>query len=129
MSALSSTILSSITGEENQFVAGAACVAAILAATAVYYVLCPRGNEHEFPMLQGTQLYHTWRFFERRHDFLSSIFDENPGRSFSFKVLRRKVIALTGEDAHHAFFHTPYFSFGEGYKILRGNVRISPLYE
>ena len=126
MSALNSTILYSITGKENQFVAAAACVVAILAATVVYYVLSPRDNEHEFPMLQGIQLYHAWKFFGRRYDFLSSNFDKNPGRGFSFNVLGHKVIALTGEGARHAFFHSPHFNFSEGYKIIRGVVRISP---
>ena len=129
MSTLDPTILCFITGQQNQFVAGAICVAAILAAAAIYYSLGPKNNEHEFPKLRGIQLYHAWNFFGRRYDFLRSNFERNAGKSFSFNVLHHKVIALIGDDARHAFFSNPHLDFNEGYKILMGAVRIPLLRE
>jgi hypothetical protein len=129
MSALNSTILYSIAGEENQLVASVVCGAAIVAAVAVYYALSPSNVEHEFPKLRGIQLYHAWKFFGRRYDFLRSNFERNPGKSFSFNVLHHKVIALAGEDARHAFFSDSHLDFSEGYAILMGAVRIPFLWE
>jgi sterol 14-demethylase len=52
-------------------------------------------------------------------------FKRNLGKSFSFKVLHHTIVALTGEDARRAFFSSPRLSFDEGYKILKGAVRVS----
>jgi len=125
MSALNSTILSSITGEDNQLVAGAVGAAAILVATAAYYALGSKDEDHEFPKLRGIQIYHAWNFFQRRFDFLQSNFNRNLGKSFSFKVLHHTVVALAGEEARQAFFSDPHLGFNEGYMILMGAVRIS----
>ena len=125
MSILDSSILRSFTGEGNQLdIAGAVGVVAILTTTAVYYALTSKDQENEFPKLRGIQLYHAWNFFERRYDFVRLNCKRKLG-SFSFNVLHHKVIALTGEDARHAFFSNPHFHHGEGYKILTGAVRIS----
>ena len=125
MSALNSTILNSVAGEDNQLVAGAVCTAAILATTAVYYAFGSKDEGHDFPKLRGIQLYHAWNFFQRRFDFLHSNFKRNSRRSFSFNVLHHNVVALTGEDARRAFFSSPHLSFYQGYKILMGAVRTS----
>ena len=127
MSALNSTILNSVVGEGRQLVTGAVSAAAILAATAVYYALSSKDEEHEFPKLRGIQLYHAWNFFEQRYDFLQSNFKRNLGKSFSFNVLRHNVIALIGEDARQAFYSNGHLHFDEGYKILMGTVRVSLL--
>ena len=129
MSILNPTTPYSITGEQNQLVAGVVSVVAILAATVVYYALRPKADEveHEFPKLRGIQLYHAWSFFERRYDFLHSNFERNPGKSFSFDILHHKVIALTGNDARHEFYSNPHLDLTEGYKILLGAVRLSPM--
>ena len=123
MSVFNSTILSSVAGEDNQLVGAAVGVAAIL-ATAAYYTLSSRSEKHDFPKLRGIQLYHAWNFFRRRIDFLHSNYKRNSGKSFSFNVLHHKVIALAGEDARRVFFSHQHFSFGEGYKILMGSVRV-----
>jgi len=124
MSALNSTILSSIAGEDNQLVAGVIGAAAILATTVAYYALSSKDEEDEFPKLRGLQIYHAWNFFQRRFDFLQSNFSRNLGRSFSFKVLHHTVVALAGEDARQAFFSDPHLGFNEGYMILMGAVRV-----
>ena len=125
MSALNSTIMSSITSEDNRFVAGAVGAAAILATTAAYCVLSSKDEKHEFPKLRGVQLYHAWNFFQRRYDFLHSNFKQNFGKSFSFNVLQHNIVALTGEDARKAFYSHPHLNFNEGYKILMGAVGVS----
>ena len=119
------TTLGFIAGEDKQLVAVAVGVAAVVATTAAYYVLNPKDKEGEFPMLGGIQLYHTWNFLRWRHDFLLSGYERNLGKSFSFKLFRHKVIALTGEDARQAIFSNRYFSIDEGHKILIGNVRVT----
>lgn len=124
MSALNSTDSTFVAGADNQFVAGAAVV---LATAAVYYVLNSKDKEHDFPKLRGIQLYHAWHFFQKRYDFLQSNFKRNLGKSFSFKVLHHNVVALTGEAARQVFFSEPHLNFTEGYKILMGSVRVSPL--
>jgi sterol 14-demethylase len=126
MFALNSTMLTSVAGEESQFVTGAVGAATILVAVAVYYALSPKDEEHDFPKLRGIQLYHAWNFFQQRYDFLRSNFEKNPGKSFSFNVLHHNVIALTGEDARRGFFSNQHLDFNEGYKILMGAVRVSP---
>jgi len=125
MSALNSTVLNSVVGEDNQLVAVAVGVAAVLGATAAYRALGFDDKEHEFPKLRGIQLYHAWNFYQRRHDFLRLNFKRNLGKSFSFNVLQHKVIALAGEDARKVFLSSPHLSFSEGYRILLGAVRIS----
>ena len=119
MSTLNSIILNS------QLVAGAVGAAAILATTAIYYVLSSEDGENEFPKLRGIQLYHAWNFFQRRFDFLHWNFNRNPGESFSFNVLHHTVVALVGEEARQAFFSNPHLNINEGYRILMGAVRIS----
>jgi len=125
MSALNSTALNFVAGEDNQLVAGAVGAAAILVTTVLYYALNSRDKEHDFPKLQGIQLYHAWNFFQRRHDFLQSNFKRHLGKSFSFNVLHHNVVALAGEDARRAFFSSRQLSLDEGYKILMGAVRAS----
>jgi len=120
MSALNSTIL---TGEGNKLVAGAVGVAAILTTTILYYALISKDKEHDFPKLQGIQLYHAWNFFQRRYDFLQSNFKRNLGKSFSFNVIHHNIIALTGEGARQVFYSNPHLDLNEGYKILMGAVR------
>ncbi|KAF9644109.1 hypothetical protein BDM02DRAFT_3190905, partial [Thelephora ganbajun] len=122
MSALNSTILSSVAGEDNRLITGAVGAAAILVTTAIYYAISPKDKDHGFPKLQGIQLYHAWNFFHRRYDFLRSNFARGLGRSFSFNVLHHHVVALTGEDARQAFFSNPHLDLEEGYKILMGTV-------
>jgi len=129
MSALNSTILSSVAGEDNRLVAGAVGAAAILVTTAAYYALNSKDEEREFPKLRGIQLYHAWNFFQRRYDFIHSNFKQNFGKSFSFNVLHHNIIALTGEDARKVFYSNPHLDFGEGYKILMGAVRASPPFQ
>ena len=124
MSALNSTILSSVAGEDSRLVASAVCAAAILGTSGAYYALGSKDEEHEFPKLRGIQLYHAWSFFQRRFDFLQSSFERNLGKSFSFDVLHHTVVALAGEDARQVFFSNPHFSFIEGYRILMGSVRV-----
>ena len=127
MFALNSTILTSVTvGEDSQVFAGAVGVAAILVTSAVYYALRSKDREHDFPKLPGIQLFHAWKFFKQRYDFLQSNSKQNLGKSFSFNVLHHNVVALGGEDARRVFFSNPHFDVGEGNKILRGAVRISP---
>ena len=120
---LISTIPNSIGGEDNRF-AAAAAVAALLATTAVYYAISSKDRENSSHKLQGIQLYHAWNFFQRRHDFLQSNFKRNPGKSFSFNVLHHNIIALTGENARQAFYSNPDLSLDEGYRILKGAVRV-----
>lgn len=119
------TTLGSTAWENRQLVAVAVGVAAVVATTAVYYALNPKYREDELPMLRGIQLYHTWNFFRRRHDFLLSNYERNLGKSFSFNLFHHKVIALTGEDARQTFFSNRNFSIDEGHKILIGNVRVA----
>ena len=126
MSVLDSTILTSVAGQDNQFIAGAVGVAAIFGTAVIYYTLSPKDKERDFPKLRGVQLYHAWNFFRRRHDFIESNFEKTPGRSFSFNVLHHNVVALTGEDAREAFFSNPHLDLGQGYRILMGTVRTSP---
>jgi len=125
MSALNSTFLYSVTGEDNQLVAGAIGAATILATTAVYYVLSSKDKEHEFPKLRGIQLYHAWNFFQQRYDFLQLGFKRNLGKSFSFNAFHHNVIALTGEDARQAFCSSPHLNVSQGHKMLMGAVRVS----
>jgi len=125
MSALNSTALNFVAGEDNQLVTGAVGAAAILVTTVLYYALNSRDREHNFPKLGGIQLYHAWNFFQRRNDFLQSNFKRNLGRSFSFNVLHHNVVALAGEDARRVFFSSRHLNLDEGYKILMGAVRIS----
>jgi len=124
MSALNSTILTSVASEDNQLVAGAASAAAILATTAAYYALSSRAKGYECPKLRGIQLYHAWNFFQRRFDFLHLNFKRNSGKGFSFNVLHHNVVALAGEDARQAFYSDPHLNINEGYKILMGAVRV-----
>jgi len=125
MSALNSTILSSVAGEDSRFAASAVGAAAIFAATAAYYVSSSKDEKHDFPKLRGVQLYHAWNFFQRRFDFLHSNFKRNFGKSFSFNVLHHTIIALTGEDARQVFYSHPHLNFNEGYKLLMGAVGLS----
>ena len=118
-------ILNLVGGEDNRLVTGAVGVAALLATTIAYHALNSKDKDHDFPRLQGIQLYHAWNFFQRRHDFLQSNFKRNLGKSFSFNVLHHNVVALTGEDARRIFYSHPSFDFGEGYRILRGTVLVS----
>lgn len=126
MSALNSTFLHSVAGEDNQLVASIFGIAAVLATTLILYSLGYAGKtkEHEFPKLPGIQSYHAWNFFRQRHDFLRSGYKQNSGKSFYFKVLTNKIIALSGEDARQIFFSNSHLSVDEGYKILMGAVRI-----
>ena len=126
MSALNSTILTFVVGEDRQLVAGAVGAAAVLATTAIYYALGPKHKEHDFPKLRGIQLYHAWKFFRQRYDFLQTNLKRNLGKSFSFNVLHHNVVALGGESARQAFFSNPHFSISEGYKIFMGAARVSP---
>jgi len=128
MSALTSTILNSIAGEDNRPIAGAVSAAAILVATAVYYALSSKDKKSDFPKLRGIQLYHAWSFFQRRYDFLQSNFKRNIGKGFSFNVLHHNVVVLTGEDARQVFFSNPHLDLGEGYRILSAAVRVPPAY-
>lgn len=123
MSTLNSTVLHLVTNEENQLTAAAFGVAALLAATVVYYSLGSKDKEHGFPKLPGIQLYHAWDFFQRRDEFLHSSFKRNSGQGFSFNITHHKVIALTGEDARRIFYSDPRMDFSEGAKILTGTVR------
>ena len=122
MTILDFTILDSVGGEDDRFVAGAVGVAAILTTAAAYYALSSKNKDHGFPKLRGIQLYHAWNFFQRRHDFLQSNFKQNHGRSFSFNVLHHNIVALSGEDARRAFFSSPDLNVDEGYRVLRGTV-------
>ena len=124
MTYLDLTVLYSVAVKDNQLVASTIGVAAIIATTAAYYALSSKDEKHEFPKLQGIQLYHAWNFFQRRYDFLQSNFERKLG-SFSFNVLNNKVIALAGADARQAFFTKSHFNFSQGNKILMGAVRIS----
>jgi hypothetical protein len=126
MFALKSTVLTSVaTGEDSQLFAGAIGAAAILVITAVYYALRSKDKEHDFPKLPGIQLFHAWRFFQQRHDFLQSNSKQNLGQSFSFNVLHHNIVALGGEDARRDFFSNPHLNLIEGYKVLMGAVRAS----
>ena len=128
MFALNSTILTSVAaGEDNKLLAGAVGAAAILATTVIYYALHSKDKEHDFPKLRGIQLYHAWSFFRQRYDFLQSNFKRNLGKGFSFNILRYNIVALTGEDARQVFFSNPHLNFDEGYKLLMGAVRVSPV--
>ena len=127
MSAFNSTLLHSVAGEDSQLFASVVGVAAILATTAVLYALSSgKGKENEFPKLGGLQPYHAWNFFQRRYDFLKSGYERSSGKSFYFKILHNKIIALSGEDARQMFFSNSHLSVDEGYKILMGAVRLSP---
>lgn len=123
MSAFNSSIfLHSASGEENQFVAGAAVgLATILTTVAVYYAFSFKDKQLEFPKLPGVQLYHAREFFHRRFDFIRSNTKRNPG-GFSFNVLQHKVISLAGEDARQAFLTDPHLNSSQGYSILMGGV-------
>jgi len=124
MSAFNSTIASLIAVEDNRLLVGVVSTAVILAITAAYYNLSSKDRGREFPRLRGIQLYHAWNFFRRRHDFLHSNFGRNPGKSFSFSVLRHNVIALAGDDARRVFYSNPHLSISEGYKNLKGAVSV-----
>lgn len=126
MSAFNSTLLHSVAGEDNQLYASVIGVAAILATTVVLYAFS-KGKESatEFPRLRGLQPYHAWNFFQKRHDFLRSGYAQNSGKSFYFKILTNKIIALSGDDARQIFFGNGHLSVDEGYKILMGAVRVS----
>ena len=65
MSTLDFTILNFVADEDNQFVASTFGAAAILVATAVYYVLSSKDKTREFPKLGGIRLYYAWNFFQR----------------------------------------------------------------
>jgi hypothetical protein len=124
MSALNSTILSFVAGEDNQRITGAVGTAVILVITILYYALSSKATEHGFPKLQGIQLYHAWNFLQWRYDFLRSNFNKNDGKSFSFNVLHHNVVALTGEDARRVFYSNSHLEAREGYKLLMGGVRV-----
>ena len=51
MSVLDSTILTSVAGQDNQFVAGAVGVAVIFGIAVIYYALSPKDKERDFPKL------------------------------------------------------------------------------
>ena len=126
MFTLNSTVLRFVSSEDSQFVPGAIGVAAILATTAICFVLSSGDKEDEFPKLRGIQLYHAWNFFQRRYDFLRSNFKRNSGKSFSFNVLHHNVIVLTGEGARQTFFSHPHFNINEGMRLLLGAVGVFP---
>ena len=127
MFALDPTLLTfAVTGEDSQLFAGTVGAAAILATTAAYYTLRSKDQEHDFPKLPGIQFFHAWKFFKQRYDFLHSNLKQNVGKSFSFNVLHHNVVALGGEDARRAFFSNPHLNLSEGYKVLKGAVRVSP---
>jgi hypothetical protein len=127
MFVLDPTILTfAVAGEDSQIFAGTAGAAAILAKTAVYYTLCSKDKEHDFPKLPGIQFFHAWKFFKQRYDFLHSNVKQNVSKSFSFNVLHHNVVALGGEDARRAFFSNPHLNLSEGYKVLKGAVHVSP---
>ena len=126
MSTLNHTILDSLGNEDNWFVAGAACVAAVLATATAYYILGSKDKGNGSPRLRGIQLYHAWNFFQRRHDFLQSNFKQNYGKNFSFNILHHNIVALVGEDARRILFTHPGFDLDEGYRILKGAVHASP---
>ena len=125
MYSLNSTTLHFVPSEDNQLVAAAFGVAALLAATVVYYSLGSKDKEDKYPKLPGIQLYHAWSFFRQRHDFLRASFERNSGQSFSFHVAQHKVIALTGEDSRRLFYTDSRMDFSEGIKILMGAVRVT----
>ena len=125
MSALNSTMLQFVTSEDNQFVAAAFGVAALLVATTAYYSLGSKEEDQGFPKLPGTQWFHAWDFFKQRHDFLQLNFERNSGKSFTFNVLSKKVITLTGEDARRLFYSDSRMDFREGVKLLMGSVRVA----
>jgi hypothetical protein len=126
MFALNSTILTSVAaGEDSKLFAGAVGAAVILTTTAAYYTLRSKDEKHDFPKLPGIQLYHAWRFFHQRYDFIHSNLKRNL-KSFSFNMLHHNIVVLVGEDARRAFFSNPHLNFSEGYKVLMGSVRVSP---
>jgi hypothetical protein len=124
MSALNSTVLGFVAGEDNQRITGAVCTAVILVITILYYALSSKATEHDFPKLRGIQLYHAWSFLRWRYDFLRSNFNQNDGKSFSFNVLHHNVVALTGEDARRVFYSNSHLEAREAYRLLMGGVRV-----
>jgi hypothetical protein len=126
MFVLDPTVLTfAVAGEDSQLFAGTVGVDAILAVTAAYYTLRSKDKEHDFPKLPGIQFFHAWKFFKQRYEFLHSNLKQNVGKSFS-NVLHHNVVALGGEDARRAFFSNPHLNLSEGYKVLKGAVRVSP---
>jgi hypothetical protein len=127
MFALDATALTSVAGSEgSQLFVGAVGAATILATTAAYYALRSKDEEHEFPKLPGIQLYHAWKFFQQRSEFLRSNLKQNLGKSFSFNTLHHDIVALGGEDGRRAFFSNLHLKLSEGYRVLMGAVRVSP---
>jgi hypothetical protein len=128
MFALKSTVLTSVaTGEDSQLFAGAIGAAAILVTAAAYYALRSKDKEHDFPKLPGIQLFHAWKFFQQRYDFLQSNLKQNLGQSFSFNVLHHNIVVLGGEDARRDFFSKPHLNLSAGYKVFLGAVCVSPM--
>jgi len=70
VSAVNSTILYSVAGEDNRLATGVVGTGAMLATTAVYHALRSKYEEHELPELRDIQLYHAWNFLQWRYDFL-----------------------------------------------------------
>lgn len=97
VSALDSTILHPVSGEDNQPVTSVIGLVTILSTAAIYYAFSFKGEEQEFPKLPGVQLYHARNSFQQRYDFLHSNIKRNPD-GFSFNVLHSIVIALAGKD-------------------------------
>ena len=121
MSVLDSALLRFIPVEGSRLtIPGAFAVAALLAASAVYWSLGSGDKERGFPKLPGIQLYHAWNFFQRRNDFIQSNFERNSGQNFSFHIVQHKVTVSSGEDARRVFYSDPSLCPVEGFKLFAG---------
>ena len=103
-----------------------------------------KGEKGAIRKLGGFSIFTAWIFFTKRHDFIWENFGSDPSPHFKFNVLhvlgllslyhwseadywrsmQHNVVVLRGEEARKAYFDNKDFNLAEGFKLLRGGVRL-----
>ncbi|KJA23083.1 hypothetical protein HYPSUDRAFT_201641 [Hypholoma sublateritium FD-334 SS-4] len=70
--------------------------------------------------LRGLQIVHAWRFFTKRHDFITGKFRRITKDAFEFYVNQHRVVAIRGETMRKIFYNEPNISMIQGHQFLIG---------
>ncbi|KAI9507591.1 cytochrome P450 [Russula earlei] len=72
--------------------------------------------------LPGLPLINVTTFLKRRHDFLAWGFKVTNQRLFQFRLLRNKVVVVSGDRGRRDFFTAKGLDLQEGFRILSGGL-------
>ncbi|KAF7984627.1 hypothetical protein HWV62_12849 [Athelia sp. TMB] len=113
---------SSLSNAGSQWTVSPAMLAVASASALIVgttYFLKAGSDPTRIPQLGGFSIANAWVFFSKRYEFLVA----NHARGyemFSFNVLQHKVVAMSGVEPRHVFFHDKNLAFQEGYALLMG---------